>query len=544
MGSMPPNMPPPPPYDPRDYYRAQKEAWRAQREQQKAAARAQRDAYRAQMHYYGSLRRPSLLGPIFLIGIGVVCLLLMTGKLDRAAFFGWYSHWWPILLIGAGVALLVEWFFDRKSPHPFLRSTGIFGVLILLAIVGWLGGAFQNHGNLNFGPNFSMDDDDGWFNSGAEHINDEQFNVVIPANAQVQIQNPRGDVNIVAADAGSANKGSLDVNVHEVVRTDDDSEAKNLLPTLKPKVTVAGNTVIIRVEGSDKGRANLTLVIPADASVNVNSQHGDISVGGLKGFVEVTSNHGDIKLDSLGGSVRAHIQKGDFSAHAVAGNLDLNGRGNDVTISEVRGKVQVDGDYFGSTHFEHVSAPVHFHSSRTDITALQLPGAVELSDSDLHITSALGPVRVTTSSKDIEIGQVAGDIHVENSHGSVDVTPGNPLGQIEISNKNGNVKIALPEATGFNVDAHVHNGELDNEFNLPMMSGDSENKSLSGQVGKGGPRVSVNVTHGDLSLNRTSRALPMLNVPPYPVPNPLGAKPPKAPHLNAPKGEKVQTVVQ
>ncbi len=111
--NMPPNMPPgggaPPPIPPYD----PKTQWRVYREQQRAARRAQRDAWRAQRHawkanYPGAYgpRVPSVVGPVILVCVGVVALLVVTGHIDSAAFWTWYGHWWPLLLIAAGLALL------------------------------------------------------------------------------------------------------------------------------------------------------------------------------------------------------------------------------------------------------------------------------------------------------------------------------------------------------------------------------------------------------------------------------------------------------
>ena len=94
--------PPYPPYDP-------KTQWRVYREQQKAAWRAQRDAWKAQRYawkadYAGAYgpRVPSIVGPVILIGVGVVALLVLTGHITAAQFWTWYGRWWPLLLIGAG----------------------------------------------------------------------------------------------------------------------------------------------------------------------------------------------------------------------------------------------------------------------------------------------------------------------------------------------------------------------------------------------------------------------------------------------------------
>ena len=127
MSGQPPFTPPGggvPPYDPRTQ-------WRVYREQQKAAWRAQRDAWKAQRHawkagYGGTYvpRVPSIVGPIILVGIGIVGLLIYSGHISASNFWSWYGHWWPLLLIAAGVALLGEWALDmRRTTQPPQEST-------------------------------------------------------------------------------------------------------------------------------------------------------------------------------------------------------------------------------------------------------------------------------------------------------------------------------------------------------------------------------------------------------------------------------------
>jgi len=113
MSSVPPNMPPntppgggaPPPYPPYD----SKTQYQVYREQQKAAWRAQREAWKAQRNamkanYVGAYgpRVPSVVGPVILIGVGVVALLVLTGHIAGGEFWAWYGRWWPLLLICAG----------------------------------------------------------------------------------------------------------------------------------------------------------------------------------------------------------------------------------------------------------------------------------------------------------------------------------------------------------------------------------------------------------------------------------------------------------
>jgi len=135
----PPPVPPPGPpfgYDPRAQRRYLRDQMRAQRD----AMRAQRDLYRYQTR---GLRRTSILGPILLIAVGIIFLLIQSGRLPHQRFWVWYAHWWPLLLVGAGVILLAEWAFDQFYPHdpsqPHYRRSlggGVFTLLLVFGIAG------------------------------------------------------------------------------------------------------------------------------------------------------------------------------------------------------------------------------------------------------------------------------------------------------------------------------------------------------------------------------------------------------------------------
>ena len=106
---------------------------------QREMLRAQRDAYRYQMR---SGRRSSIVGPLLIIAIGIIFLLIQTGRISARYFWEWYAHWWPMLLIGAGIIVLIEWAFDQyfhtDDAIPRRRSIG-GGVLFLLIVFGLCG---------------------------------------------------------------------------------------------------------------------------------------------------------------------------------------------------------------------------------------------------------------------------------------------------------------------------------------------------------------------------------------------------------------------
>lgn len=495
MSSVPPNMPPggaPPPYDP-------KMQWHVYREQQKAAWRAQRDAWRAQRHawkanYVGAYgpRVPSVVGPVILVCVGVIALLLVTGHINSDSFWNWYGQWWPLLLIGAGLALLGEWALDMRRQTPVRRGGSFIGILILLAFIG----AFAAAHNHIWGP---WGGDGDFFNTFGlpEHDFDQPaVNQQVPANATIDIENPRGDVSITAGD-----QPSLSVAAHEIAYANSDSGAKNIFDNEASHVTVSGNAVLIKTSDNSKGRVDLTITIPKSSHLSVNSGWGDVTAAGLGAGMDVSAR-GDIHVSSITGPVQAHFINGrhdTFAAHDVQGDLTLEGDVNDVTLSEIKGNITQSGDIPGDVHFETISGSVHLHTSVTTLDLAALPGDMTLDNDDLRVNEAKGPVHVVTHSKDVDFSQIDGDSYVENRNGTISVEP---MGSFSVDAKNdkGDVNVTLPPNASATVNGRTHNGDVITDFSLSV-SGD-EDKTVTGKIGAGTAHIELSTDNGDLHIKK------------------------------------------
>jgi DUF4097 and DUF4098 domain-containing protein YvlB len=533
MSSMPPNVPPGggvPPYDPQTQ-------WRVYREQQKAAWRAQRDSWRAQRQAWkGGVggayvpRVPSVIGPLILVAIGIIALLMYAGRIDAGTFWEWYGHWWPLMLIFAGLAMLGEWALDMRAKTPVRRGGNYVGLLILLAIIG----VCASWGHANWGwmhSNFGGDSDD-FFNmfGRPQHDLDQQvLNTDVPAGAILSIDNPRGDVSVTAGDASS-----VQINAHEVAFADSDDAAKKIFDSEAAHVTVSGKTVLVKSAGNSGGRVNLTVVVPRTAQVIIDAGRGDVTAAGLNQGANITAGHGDVRLNAIQGSVQVHFStdKGDFSAHQVNGDVTADGRCNDLTLSEIKGKVTVNGDIFGEAHMENLAGTVHLHTSVTDLQLGELPGDMTLNDDDLRVTEAKGPVRVETHSKNVDLTQIYGDTFVNDRDGNVDIAPAGAYSvEARITSGHGDMELTLPPDASATVNGNTRNGDIVSDFPLSI-SGD-ENKSVNGKIGSGSAKIQLSTDVGDVRIKRGSGfpATP----PPATSETPSAPAAPNAPHLKAPK---------
>ncbi len=515
-GASPPNTPPgagvppsapPPGYDPR-WYRDQARA-------QRAAWKAQRMHMRWQMR---SMRRGSVLGPLVLIGIGVVFLLVQTGRINRDDFFTLYGRWWPLLLVAAGLIVLAEWALDqfhmRDPERPQYRRSmggGVIVLLLFLVFAGVLvdaGLAFHKQGEGLLVHGFEFDQDSWEALFGEKHEFDQTSEITAAPGGILTIVNPRGDVTVT----GTSDDGYIHMAEHKIIYASSDSEAENRAQQMAPKTDTNGSETRVSVHGMDGAHADLTITVPPEDAISVNVDRGDIHVSTIKAAVNATTNHGSVELGSIGGPASVDINNGGgatLGAHNLASGLTFHGRASDVSLADITGPVSLDGDIFGTTEIERINGTVHFHTSRTNLQFVRLDGEFAIHGADLSIDRAQGPVTLVTNNHNISLDRMAGDISITNSNGTIDLTAAptsnNQLGNITIDNRNGTVHTTLPEHAGFVVQATTTNGEIDD--NLVFASGgerdeDRNEKMLNGVVGSSAdaPTVHIRTANGDLSI--------------------------------------------
>ncbi len=543
MASYPPGVPPTPPTPPPPGYdpRGQRQYYRDQARAQRAAWRAQRQHVRWQMR---AMRRGSVLGPLLLIAVGVVFLLLHTGRLDRGDLLASYARWWPLLLVAAGLVVLAEWALDQvhlRDPQrpPYRRSVG-GGVIVLLLFFVFVGVCADE--GINFqrthsdwivnGFHLDQDSFDEFF--GDKHESDQAMDLPLAVGESLAVVNPRGDVTVT----GTSDDGRVHIALHKEVFVLSDSDADSRAQLLTPATKTDGDMLRITMPSLDGARADLTMTIPAGAATTVNTGHGDIHVASLQAPVTVTANHGNIELSAITGPATADINSSGSSltAHNLGGGLSFRGHASEISLTDVTGPVAINGEVFGATHLERLNGAVHFHTGRAEVQFARLDGELQISGSGISADQVQGPVVVSTNNHSVTLDRIAGDIAITDRNGAVELTASPALGNITIENRNGSVKTTMPENAGFTVDATTSNGDIDTNFSfaggqgVSTRNGDnrSSQKTVSGTVAPGGPAVRITTANGDISIMKGD-VQPLAPPPPAPKITLAPATPPAAP---------------
>lgn len=455
-------------------------------------------------------QRRSLAGPVVLILLGVLLLLTTMRVLHPQPLLRWFGTYWPALIILWGVIKLVEY---QQAQKEGTRPAGIGGggvVLLVFLIIFGLSATqasrfnwdeIRDHVNLGndelvlFGHNYSYED---------------QLQQDFPAGSSLRVTSDRGAVNLtVSLD------NQIHVTAHKRINADSQGEADKSNPATRPQITANGNVITLNANtqgAGDRGvTTDLDISVPRKAAVVISARHGDVSVLGREGDVEIASQHGDAVASDITGKLGLNLSGASARASNISGDVSVQGHADDISLAEVKGAAHVSGE-FDTIKLDKIAGQVAFKSARTDMEFSKLNGDLDMDSGDLRANDLIGPFRLLTRSKDVRLNGVDGDIRLENENGAVEIHM-TRLGNMQLSNRNSDVQIYIPDKAGFQLDAHSRGGEIASDFSALKIDNGEDQASASGTVGAGGPRLVINNEHGGIELRKGS---PLAEAPPLP----------------------------
>jgi DUF4097 and DUF4098 domain-containing protein YvlB len=444
--------------------------------------------------------RRSVSGPIVLISIGIVFLLGTMGYLHWSNLGYWFAHYWPVILIVAGVIKLIEY---QAAQRQGYRASGLgVGSIFLIIFVIVFGLTATQMSHVDWGQlkdQINIDDSDfTWF--GEKYTYEDQLSQEFPAGGSLHVVDARGAVNV-----STSTDNQIHVSVHKRVNAENQSEADKYNAATKPQLTVSGSVVTLNASNSGGGdhrvAEDLDISLPRKASVNISTHSGDVSVLGRDGDVQITAQHNEVSASDINGKVSLNLDHSAARVSQVSSDVSIEGRANDVSLEDIKGAVHLDGEFMESVKLAKIGQGVVFKSSRTDMQLGRLDGDLDLDSGDLQASNITGPVRLTTRAKDIRLTDVSGDVRLQDENGSVELRI-KKLGSMQVENRKGDIQLYIPDKASFQLDAHATGGEIETDFSGLKI--DDSQSTATGSVGNGGPRLVINNEHGTIEIRKAS----------------------------------------
>src|ERR1017187_682027 len=482
----------------------------------------------------------SMAGAVVLILLGVMFLMGTMGIFNWHGLTMLFGRYWPALLILWGVIKLIEHEQSKRAGLPG-RGIGVGGVFLMLFLImaGLIatGASRVDWGNIRDHLQLGDNDVDEIF-GGSSFDYDGELNSALPAGTTgLRINDERGTITVNVAD-----DKKLRVSWRKKVHAENQQEADSFNKKTDVTITPADKVMVLNANtqgAGDKGvSVDMDIYIPRNTDLVITSRRGDITVAGTTGSVDVNHQRGEVNLSDLTGNATLTVERSSARVQHIKGDVTIQGRANEIAIEDVDGAVHLNGEFQESVRLVRVTKTVSFHSSRTDMEFARLDGRLDLDSGDLRADSLLGPMRLTTRSKDVALEGLSGDLRLEDSNGTVEVGLHKP-GNIQIDNRKGDVRVSIPPNTAIKVEARTREGEISSDFDEIKVENNNKQSSASGAIGSNGPRLAMNCEKGSIEIRKgtVSVVAPAPPIPPAAAPTP--GKPAKA--LPAPKAKPVES---
>jgi DUF4097 and DUF4098 domain-containing protein YvlB len=449
-------------------------------------------------------RRGSVFGALLLISIGGLFLYANL----HPEFSAWpiLATWWPVIIIFWGLGKLVDYLLLRGTPEAAavtrLSGGDIFG-LIFLILLGTFFSHIHHRGVWRGGALQIGDEELGCLFSNQYEFSDE-VELSVTAPGPLSLANLRGDIAVRSA---PDNRIRIHATKHACASTEAEARerAEKVLPLLQPEGGGYDFRWDTPLGSSGLQSADLAVEVPQGVPVRISGSRGDLVVSGLQTDVAVESERGDVTLSDIAGNVEVELRRGSVNVSDVKGNVNVRGRGGDITISRVSGAASLDGEYYGPLRFTSVSGPTRFVSRRTTFEAAQIEGELTMDSGELNLRSVPGDVTLLTRDKEIEIAGVTGALRVANRNGRVVVrSPQPPASPIEVENERGSIELFLPGASGFQITASAHKGDITSDFpGLDPQRQHGSDEVLTGSVGNGRVNIRLTTSIGTIAIRRS-----------------------------------------
>jgi hypothetical protein len=148
---------------------------------------------------------------------------------------------------------------------------------------------------------------------------------------------------------------------------------------------------------------------------------------------------------------------------------------------------------------------LRFHGPNTELSVEKLPGQIRMPLGQFTGNDLVGPVHITTRSRDVQITDVTNAVEISVERGDIDLRPGKlPLARIDAHTRSGDLELALPTGAKFDLTAGTRRGDVTNDYGSPIRrESDRQGATLRGTQA-GGPTVTLQTDRGQVVVRKAS----------------------------------------
>lgn len=296
----------------------------------------------------------------------------------------------------------------------------------------------------------------------------------VAPGGQLLVELDRGSVDVKTAD-----REAVEI---EVTRKAGGREAaaKAILADHEVTATQEGNKVLLKAKfngakasgwfgKSPELQVKVSIVIPRQFDVNLQTAGGHISVVELTGKSEVRTSGGHINFEKITGPISAGTSGGHIRVATAKGNIDIHTSGGHIDLSNIEG----------------------------DVVAKTSGGAI-------HAEKITGRSTLKTSGGSIAISGLKGAVDAGTSGGGIDADLlEQPAGDCSLKTSGGGITVALVEGVAVDVDLRTSGGRVSTDWPVStVVQGERIKNELHGKINGGGPLITAHTSGGSVRVRK------------------------------------------
>lgn len=385
-------------------------------------------------------RRPSLLGALLWLGLGILFLLqnFEIGP-DVWLFAGRY---WPLLLILLGLGKVLDYFLKKDSVSIGVGE--IIGILFLLLI----GSAITKISDTPFarivrelpirigGSSVRLGQ---WI--GESHSFSEEVSAALDRPLPIVIENSYGSVSVTPGSdrevrvrlkktvyAGEPRVKAIAAEIRLEARAERKGEPQTApTPEAEPGKKSDPEYFVVRTNRETLASKNymfntdLEVIVPKNSQVQIRNTYGDVRATGINGKLDINAKHRSLEVRDCTGEFTISTDYAESRLVNLVGNvvLDSLSRGG-VYIENVKGDVIVSNHYSPLEIFR-VDGKVQLTNTEGSvrIDKITKPVVIDSRGSQVQVQNLQDSLKISASHKNVDVSDVSSDVVIESRYATI-----------------------------------------------------------------------------------------------------------------------------
>jgi DUF4097 and DUF4098 domain-containing protein YvlB len=377
----------------------------------------------------------------------------------------------------------------------------------------------------------------------------------------VKVIDDAGSVTVVGADVDS-----VQVEVVKTAYATTQARAEQKVKNIKYDIDQVGNSITltynipdaitnmpgVSVINPNMDTVDLTITVPNETSVNIDTNFGEVSLANIAGEAVILNDFGKVAVENIEGALSVTNSSGTVTASSVkAGgeDIDLHSDFGDITLKNASGKnvtldsssgtitlreVRATGDIhanadFGSMSFENGSGDaltVEMSSGGVSLVKVRVNKQIKIQDDfgeieleqamassyDLHTSS--GPITIKNAKGRLKAYTDFGNIKIDNaqavtldiktSSGTVDFNGSLGAGPHMVVSEFGGIDLTLPADSKLNVDLSTSFGDIQSDLPITVTlngTSNSDGDQIVGSINGGGEQFTAQTNSGGVTIH-------------------------------------------